>query len=72
MLKKSIIISSLVLIPLMSPLLPLHASQSSSVDTTVKANWKLDAQPLDMVHTLDNKRVFIRLLLMPTLVLLTE
>jgi protein-disulfide isomerase len=29
------------------------------VDTSVVATWKLDAKPLSMVHSLDNKRVFI-------------
>lgn len=32
---------------------------SGSPDTSVRASWKLDARPLDMVHTLDNKKVYI-------------
>jgi hypothetical protein len=55
MLKKMFILSSLVL-PLMTT--PFH-SQASTVDTTVISNWQIDVKPVDMVHTLDNKKVFI-------------
>ena len=58
MLKKTIAISALFLLPLMAPL-PSPASQNSGIDTSVKATWKIDAKPIDFVHTLDNKRVFI-------------
>lgn len=32
---------------------------ATPVETAVAASWKLDAKPLGMVHSLDNKRVFI-------------
>ena len=35
------------------------AQQSGSIDWTVRSTWKLDAKPLDFVHSLDNKKVFI-------------
>lgn len=35
------------------------APPADPVDTSVVATWKLDAKPLSMVHSLDNKRVFI-------------
>jgi len=35
------------------------ASSPGSIDASVTASWKLDAKPLDLVHSLDNKRVFI-------------
>ncbi len=35
------------------------AKTGNSVETTVRASWKLDAKPLDIVHTLDNRRVYI-------------
>ena len=57
--KKLTITIPLLFLFCMSTSLSLHASQGSSVDMTVKSKWKLDAQPLDMVHTLDNKKVFI-------------
>lgn len=59
MLKKTVTIGALLLLPLMASPIPLAASQNSSIDTSVMATWKIDAKPLDMVHTLDNKRVFI-------------
>ena len=59
MLKKTVTISALFLLPLMALSIPSQASQDSSIDTSVKATWKIDAKPIDIVHTLDNKRVFI-------------
>ena len=59
MLKKTIAISALFLLPLMAMPLTSAASQNSGIDTSVRATWKIDAKPIDMVHTLDNKRVFI-------------
>jgi len=59
MLKKTIAISALFLLPLMAAPLPSPASQNSGIDTSVKATWKIDAKPIDFAHTLDNKRVFI-------------
>ena len=35
------------------------APVTSPVETSVAASWKLEAKPLGMVHSLDNKRVFI-------------
>lgn len=37
----------------------LQASSSDGVDWDVKFTWKLDAKPLDLVHTLDNQKVYI-------------
>lgn len=37
----------------------VQSGPSDSPDTSVRASWKLDAKPLDMVHTLDNKKVYI-------------
>ncbi len=37
----------------------LHASASSGVDSSKITSWKLDAKPLDVVHTLDNQKVYI-------------
>lgn len=59
MIKKTIAISALFMLPLMTVPLPSQASQTSSIDTSVNAVWKIDAKPIDVVHTLDNKRVFI-------------
>ncbi|HER63440.1 MAG TPA: hypothetical protein ENO11_05640 [Desulfobacteraceae bacterium] len=59
MLKKIVAISALFLLPLMAGPLPSPASQAIGIDTSVKTTWKIDAKPLDMVHSLDNKRVFI-------------
>ena len=36
-----------------------QATSATPVETSVAATWKLDAKPLGMVHSLDNKRVFI-------------
>jgi DNA-binding beta-propeller fold protein YncE len=36
-----------------------YASQPAGVDWTEIVTWKLDARPLDMVHTLDNQKVYI-------------
>ncbi|MHB8811471.1 MAG: thioredoxin domain-containing protein, partial [Desulfobulbaceae bacterium] len=46
---------------LSSPVLaqPTQPAPATPVETSVAASWKLDAKPLDMVHSLDNKRVFI-------------
>lgn len=57
MLKKTIA-ASLFLLPLLAGPLPSQATQSG-IDSSVIANWKLSAKPLDMVHSLDSKRVFI-------------
>jgi hypothetical protein len=35
------------------------ASSSDGVDWDVQSTWKLDAKPLDLVHTLDNQKVYI-------------
>ena len=59
MVKRRMIFSFLIIMPLMFTSFPLKASQGSSVDTSVVTTWKIDAKPLGMVHTLDNKRVFI-------------
>jgi hypothetical protein len=59
MLKKTVTISALFLLPLMASPIPSQASQDSSIDTSVKATWEIGAKPIDIVHTLDNKRVFI-------------
>jgi hypothetical protein len=37
----------------------VQGGPSGSPDTSVRASWKLDAKPLDMAHTLDNKKVYI-------------
>ena len=59
MLKRTVIISAFFLLPLMTVSLPSFAAKGKSIDTSVKANWNIDAKPIDMVHTLDNKKVFI-------------
>lgn len=56
MLKKTLTFGALILLPLLVTPMP---SQGSSIDATIVRDWKLDAKPIDMVHTLDNKRVFI-------------
>ena len=55
------IVSVLVLSLLASPVYAQapQAPQATPVETSVAASWKLDAKPLGMVHSLDNKRVFI-------------
>ena len=35
------------------------ANSSNAVEASEILSWKLDAKPLDLVHTLDNRRVFI-------------
>ncbi|GAB4332882.1 MAG: hypothetical protein Kow0089_01100 [Desulfobulbaceae bacterium] len=59
MLRKLITIAALVAVPLLAVPLQADALQNQGIDTGVRSNWKIDAKPLDMVHTLDNKRVFI-------------
>ncbi len=59
MLKETVTISALFLLPLMTVPLSSQASQDSSIETSVQATWKIDAKPVAMQHTLDNKRVFI-------------
>ncbi|MCL7486605.1 MAG: hypothetical protein M8357_00330 [Desulfobulbaceae bacterium] len=59
MLKKIVTISALFLVPLLAGPIPSPASQAIGIDASVKATWKIDAKPIDMVHSLDNKRVFI-------------
>ncbi|MDD3618615.1 MAG: hypothetical protein RBR09_10280 [Desulfobulbaceae bacterium] len=56
--KKIVALCTLLLaaLPLSSPVL---GAAPGSPDTSVKATWKLDAKPLDFVHSLDNKKVFI-------------
>lgn len=55
------IVAVLVLSLLASPVLaqPNQPAPATPVETSVAASWKLDAKPLGMVHSLDNKRVFI-------------
>lgn len=38
---------------------PLSASTPGEVEWQAKSQWKMDAKPLDMVHTLDNQKVYI-------------
>lgn len=59
MLKKTVIISSLFLLSLAVAPLSSNASPGNAIDTSIRATWKIDTKPVDMVHTLDNKRVFI-------------
>jgi len=56
--KKTLTLCALLLLPslLGAQTLP---SANQSVDWTVQAQWKIDAKPLDVVHSLDNKKVFI-------------
>ena len=56
---KTVTICALFLLPLMASPIPLQATQNSTIDTSVRSTWKIDAKPIDMVHTLDNKRVYI-------------
>jgi len=55
------IAAALMLMLLSSPVIAqtLPASSAEPIDTSVTASWKLDAKPLGIVHSLDNKRVFI-------------
>jgi len=56
---KTVTTCALFLLPLMAAPLSSQASPNSGIETSVQATWKIDAKPIDMVHTLDNKRVFI-------------
>lgn len=49
---------SVFLLPALVQAQPASVS-NETLDATVERSWKLDAAPLDVVHTLDNKRVFI-------------
>ena len=55
------IIATCLLLLVASPLFANTAATkgSGSVEASVRASWNLDAKPLDIVHTLDNKKVFI-------------
>ena len=56
--KKAIMACVLLLLPsLLAAQTPPPSKQS--VDWDVRATWKIDAKPIDLVHTLDNKKVFI-------------
>lgn len=38
---------------------PLIASSPDAVEWQIKSQWKIDAKPLDFVHSLDNQKVYI-------------
>lgn len=38
---------------------PSPALSADGVETDIQGTWKLDAKPLDLVHTLDNQKVYI-------------
>ncbi len=56
--KKTLTLCALLLLPFLLGAQTLQAS-SQSIDSTVNMKWKIDAKPVDMVHSLDNKKVFI-------------
>jgi len=59
MLRKTVI-AALLLLPLLATAPPpLKATPNQTIDTSVMTTWKINAKPVGMVHTLDNKRVFI-------------
>lgn len=57
--KFAVTLGALLLIPLLSTSFSVPDVQGKTIDSSVASSWKLDAKPLDMVHSLDNKRVFI-------------
>ena len=59
MLKKTILAVALLL-PLAAQAQEVKKTNvSGDLNWTVQANWSLPAKPLDLVHSLDNKKVFI-------------
>ena len=59
MLKKTILAVALLL-PLAAQAQEVKKTNvSGALNWTVQANWSLPAKPLDLVHSLDNKKVFI-------------
>lgn len=56
--KKTLTLCALLLLPsfLGAQTLP---PANQSVDSAIQAKWEIDAKPIDVVHTLDNKKVFI-------------
>ena len=59
MLKKTILAVALLL-PLSAQAQEVKKTNvSGDLNWTVQANWSLPAKPLDLVHSLDNKKVFI-------------
>ena len=59
MLKKTILAVALLL-PLSAQAQEVKKTNvSGALNWTVQANWSLPAKPLDLVHSLDNKKVFI-------------
>jgi len=58
MMKKTLTLCALLLLPSLLGAQTLPSS-SESVDWNIKAKWKIDAKPIDLVHSLDNKKVFI-------------
>jgi hypothetical protein len=58
---KNILIPA-VLLCFMNPAAAFSAAvdrQAESIEWSVAHSWKLDVKPLDLAHSLDNKRVFI-------------
>ena len=56
--KKTLTICALLLMPALLGA-QTDPPTSQSVDSSIQAKWKIDAKPIDVVHTLDNKKVFI-------------
>lgn len=57
--RRKILFTGMLLMALAAGSIQAQAALENSIDTTLRFKWKVDAKPLDIVHTLDNKRVFI-------------
>jgi len=57
--KRILLMCALSLLAAQILVAPLYASQSGDVDWNKITSWKLDAKPLDLVHSLDNQKVYI-------------
>ncbi|WP_457574891.1 hypothetical protein [Desulfolithobacter sp.] len=57
--KKALTLCALLMLPVQAHALQETVHTAGEVDWSVKTSWKLGTTPLDFVHTLDGKKVFV-------------
>ncbi|BCO08806.1 hypothetical protein GF1_11820 [Desulfolithobacter dissulfuricans] len=57
--KKALTLCALLMLPVQAHALQETADTAGEVDWSIRTSWKLDTTPLDFVHTLDGKKVFV-------------
>ncbi|WP_456385283.1 thioredoxin domain-containing protein [Desulfolithobacter sp.] len=57
--KKALTLCALLVLPVQAHALQQRSGTAGEVDWSIRTNWKLDTTPLDLVHTLDGKKVFV-------------